>query len=61
MDHFGMSEVELQKIVDKYVITEGNGVSMGNLRYAIKTVVEENNKAIQESIEKMIDEKLKEK
>lgn len=56
MSHFGISEVELQKIVDKHVVSEGNRVSLGNLREAFKLVIAENNEAIKNDIQQMIDD-----
>lgn len=61
MDEFGIKDVDLQRIVDQLVISEGNGISLHNLRKAFKVAIDENNKAIQESIKKMIDDAIEEK
>lgn len=58
---FGMKESDLEQIMDQYVISEGSGISLENLRYAIQYVVSKNNEAIKESIQEMIDEAVKEK
>lgn len=60
-DHFGIDKIELQRIVDQHVVTEGSGVSMGNLRKAFQIVIDENNKAVKESVQKMIDEAIEKK
>ncbi|HET7628903.1 MAG TPA: hypothetical protein VFK44_10985 [Bacillales bacterium] len=59
MGDFGIKDVELERIVDRHVITEGNGVSMANLRKAFKIAIKENNKAIEAQVKKMIDEAMK--
>lgn len=61
MDDFGIKDVELERIVVQYVISEGTGISLSNLRKAFKVAIDENNKAIKENIEKMIDEKIEKK
>ncbi|HET7579811.1 MAG TPA: hypothetical protein VFK33_11075 [Bacillales bacterium] len=61
MDHFGIKEVELQRIVDQLVVTEGTGISIGNLRKAFKVAIDENNKALKEDIQKMVDEAVEKK
>ncbi|HET7658368.1 MAG TPA: hypothetical protein VFK37_08750 [Bacillales bacterium] len=60
-EEFGIKEVELEKIVVQYVISEGNGISLYNLRKAFKIAIDENNKAIKEDIQKMIDEAVEKK
>lgn len=61
LDEFGIKDVDLQRIVDQLVISEGNGISLHNLRKAFKVAIDENNTAIKESIEKMIDEAIEKK
>ncbi|HET7522200.1 MAG TPA: hypothetical protein VFJ73_02640 [Bacillales bacterium] len=61
MRNFGISEGELQRIVDQYVIHEGSSVSLNNLRTAFKLAIEKNNEAIKKDIQKMIDEAVEQK
>lgn len=55
-EEFGIHEVELEKIMDQYVISEGSGVSLENLRYAFQLVIEKNNEIVKEHVQEMIDE-----
>lgn len=61
MDEFGIKDEELERIVVQHVISEGTGISLTNLRKAIKVAIDENNKVIKEQIEKMIDERVEKK
>lgn len=60
-ESFGISETEIEKIMDQYVISEGSGISLDNLRYAFQLVVAENNKAVKKHVQEMIDEAIEEK
>jgi phosphate/sulfate permease len=60
-DHFGIDDIELEKIVVRHVIEEGSGISLEHLRKAIHIAIEENNKAVKESVQKMIDEAIEKK
>lgn len=60
-EEFGIQEAEIEKMMDKYVISEGSGISLENLRYAFQLVIAENNKMVKEHVQEMIDEAIEQK
>ena len=52
--HFGVSDVDLERVMDKYVLKQGDTVDVGRLREGLKVLIQENNEALLESVKELI-------
>ena len=55
--NYGIKEAELQMIMDRYVLKQGDTMDVERLREGLKELIHTNNKALVQQFQEMLDSK----
>ncbi|HSU80367.1 MAG TPA: hypothetical protein VLK78_08110 [Candidatus Angelobacter sp.] len=55
--NYGITEAELQMIMDRYVLKQGDTMDVERLREGLKELIHTNNKALVQQFQEMLDSK----
>lgn len=51
---YGISKMDLERVMDKYVLKQGDTIDVERLREGLKVLVQENNQALIKDIKELI-------